>query len=156
MSALRFLLLLLATVLLQSCQYDDVAIADIRNFKIDKMEENRIYISFDAKIINPNSYSLKVSATDLMFEINGVNMGFLHLSEAVKIPAGNDDYIPVRSSVSTKDAAQNVLSIVLGSVFSRAVDIRLKGDIKGGILFFPRKIPIDHSERIEWNGSMKR
>lgn len=156
MSALRFLLLLLATVLLQSCQYDDVAIADIRNFKIDKMEENRIYISFDAKINNPNSYSLKVSATDLMFEINGVNMGFLHLSEAVKIPAGNDDYIPVRSSVSTKDAAQNVLSIVLGSVFSRAVDVRLQGEIKGDVLFFPRKIPIDHSERIEWNGSMNR
>jgi len=156
MSALRFLLLLLAAVLLQSCQYDDVAIADIRNFKIDKMEENRIYFSFDAKIINPNSYSLKVSATDLMFEINGVNMGLLHLSDAVKIPAGNDDYIPVHSSVSTKGAAQNVLSILLGSVFSQAVDIRLQGEIKGGVLFFPRKIPIDHSERIEWNGSIKR
>lgn len=156
MNSLRLLLLLVIAGSLQGCQYEDVAISDIRNFEIERMEENRIYFSFDAKVINPNTYSLKVSATDLEFEINGVNMGLLHLSDAVKIPAGNDDYIPIHSSVSTKDAAQNVLSILLGSVFSQAVDIRLQGEIKGGVLFFPRKIPIDHSERIEWEGSFNR
>lgn len=152
---LRLSLFFFVIAALQSCQYTEVHIDDIRNFEIEKVEEKRIYFSFDARVINPNKYALKVSSTDLRCEINGVNMGQLYLSDKVKVPADNDEYVPVNASVTTEGAAQNVLSILLGSLFSQAVDIRLKGEVKGGLLFFPKKIRIDHSERVEWSGSYR-
>lgn len=152
----RLLLFVLMAVVAVSCRYEEVSFEEIRHFKIQKVEAQKIHFSFDARIVNPNAYALKVSDTDLKIEVNGVNLGQLYLSENLKIPAGNNDFLAVDASVQTAETAQGILSIVLGSVFSRAVDLRLTGEVKGGLLFFPKRIPVDHSERIEWNGTYSR
>lgn len=148
-----WLVLALAFVALTSCQYQEVEITEVRRFRIEKMAGDRVHFSFDVKLRNPNNYALKVSSTDLVCEINGRNLGQLYLDEAVKVPAGNNDFIPVFSSVTTEGAAKNILPILLGSLFNRAVDIRLKGEIRGGTFIFPKTIAIDHSERVDFDGS---
>lgn len=146
-------LLLIVAVLISSCTYEEVTLNDIRNFRIENVENRQIYFSFDARIVNPNAFALKISDSDLQMEINGVDMGQLYLSEAVKIPAGNDEFVPVRASVLTAGSSQGIVSILLGSVLSRAVDVRLKGEVKGGLIVYSKRIPVDHSERIEWGSN---
>lgn len=148
------MIFLCVVLALTSCQYDEVEISDIRKFRIDKVDKNHIHFSFDIKLRNPNNYALKVSSTDLICELNGRNLGNLYLDEPVKIPAGNTDFIAIRSSVKTEGAANNVLPILLGSVLSQAIDIRLTGEVKGGAFIFPKTIQVDHSERVDFEGGM--
>jgi len=151
---LRILIFLCVALTLTSCQYDEVEISDIRKFRIDKVDNNRIHFSFDIKLRNPNNYALKVSSTDLVCELNGRNLGNLYLDEPVKVPAGNNDYISIHSSVKTEGAANNVLPILLGSLLNRAIDVRLTGEVKGGAFIFPKTIQIDHFERVDFEGGM--
>ena len=150
----QWLVLVLALIAFTSCQYEEVEIEEVRNFRVEKMTGERVHFSFDVKLLNPNNYALKVSSTDLLCEINGRNLGKLYLDETVRVPAGNKNFIPVLSSVTTEGASENILPILLGSVFNRAVDIRLKGEIRGGAFFFPKTIAIDHSERVDFDGSL--
>lgn len=149
----QLFVLALALIALTSCTYEEVEILEVRSFRIEKMSGNRLHFSFDVKLHNPNNYALKVSSTDLLCEINGRNLGKLYLDEAIQVPAGNKEFIPVLSSVATEGAAKNILPILLGSLFNRAVDIRLKGEVRGGTFIFPKTIDIDHSERVDFDAS---
>jgi len=153
MALLRCLILWVLAVGITSCQYNEVVVEDIRDFQIRKMEINRIFLGFKVKLKNPNSYQIKVSNTDLNCTINGRNMGNLRLDNKLLIPPGNDNYLTVNSSLTTKGAAGNVLSILLSSLISQSVEIHLTGDVQGGLFIFPKTIEIDHRERVDLNRS---
>jgi len=136
---------------LTSCKYEEVAIEDIKGFKINKMEAQQVFFEFQIKLNNPNSYALNVKNSDLSIKLNNKNMGKLLLSETIKVPAKNTDYILVKSSVKTEGSAQDLFSVMLGSLFSGALDLHIQGEVTGGTFIFPKKVQINHSEKVKFD-----
>jgi LEA14-like dessication related protein len=142
---------LLLSATLASCTYEEVAIHDIKGFKINKMEDRQIFFQFEIKLDNPNNYALKIKNSDLSINLNNKNLGQLYLSETLSVPAKNKDYVLVKSSVKTQGSAQDILSIMLGSLFTGALDVHIKGEVSGGSMIFPKKVQIDHAEKVRFD-----
>ena len=147
----RWLVIVCLALCCFSCQYNEVEVNDIRNFQIRKVENSRLFLSFDVLLNNPNSYQIKVLGTDLNCAINGRNLGNLRLDEPLVIPPKNEGFVPVNASLTTKGAAASALSVLVTSLISQSVDIHLSGDVRGGFFLFPKTIEIDHRERVELN-----
>lgn len=143
---------LITLLLFTSCEYKEVEIKNIRNFRVVKVEEQRVFFAFDIQLINPNSYSLKVSSSDLDCSLNGSNFGKLNLGNTLRIPAGNTDYLPVESSVELGGSGQNLPAIVMATVLSNSIEFGLSGEIRGGAFLFTKTIPINHTERVYLDG----
>lgn len=141
----------LLTTFLVSCTYEEVAIHDIKGFKINKMEDRQIFFQFDIKLENPNNYALKIKNSDLSINLNNKNLGKLFLDETLSVPAKNTDYILVKSSVKTEGSAQDILSIMMGSLFTGALDVHIKGEVTGGTFLYPKKVQIDHAEKVRFD-----
>lgn len=139
---------LITLVLFTSCEYKEVEIKNIRNFRILNIEDQRVFFAFEILLINPNSYALKVSSSDLDCSLNGSNFGKLNLGKTLRIPAGNTDYISVESSVELSGSGQNLPSLVMATVLSNSIEFGLSGEIQGGVFVFTKSIPINHTERV--------
>lgn len=141
----------LLTTLLSSCTYEEVVIHDIKGFKINKMEERQIFFQFEIKLDNPNNYALKIKNSDLSINLNNKNLGKLYLNETLSVPANNTDYVLVKSSVQTQGSAQDILSVMMGSLLTGALDVHIKGEVSGGTIIFPKKVQIDHAEKVRFD-----
>jgi LEA14-like dessication related protein len=128
-----------------------VVIHDIKGFKINKMEDSQIFFQFEIKLDNPNNYALKIKNSDLSINLNNKNLGKLFLSETLSVPANNTDYVLVKSSVQTQGSAQDILSVMMGSLLTGALDVHIKGEVSGGSMIFPKKVQIDHAEKVRFD-----
>ena len=147
-----FAIALIQLFLLSACSYEDVEISDIRNFRIEKMQESRMHLAFEVKVDNPNGYSLKVSGSDLDIELNSVPFGKLLLDNPLKVPANHNGYVSVNTSVSTKGAAGKLVAVTLGALMGHTLDVRLYGTVRGGTGVFSRKFEVDHHEKVQFDG----
>lgn len=143
---------LLSLLLFASCEYKEVEVKNIRNFRVVKVEEQRVFFSFDIQLINPNSYALKVSSSDLDCSLNGSNVGKLNLGSTLRIPSGNDEYLPVEASVELQGTGQNLPALALATVLSNSIEFGLSGEIRGGVFLFTKSIPIHYTERVYLDG----
>lgn len=155
MNARIFIAGLLALFCFASCSYQDVDITDIRKFRVNSMGSDRLYFSFDVHIDNPNSYPLKVSSSDLEMEINRVNFGKLYLEESVQVPKKFKGYVNVQSSVSTEKAGSNLISVLVGSLLTQSLDVRLHGKVRGGSGLFTKNFDVDHREKVAFDGNIR-
>lgn len=129
-----------------SCSsYKDVAFKGTENLKLGKLDGKKLALSFDARLENQNGYTIKIKPSDLDVFIDNVQVGTIHLDEKIKIKRKSESLVEVPLTV---ELGPNALINITKVLLKKKVNLRLTGDVKGGVWFLSKKQHIDETREI--------
>ena len=114
-------------------------------FKMGKMDAKQVSFSLSIKLNNPNSYALKVKKSSLSLSIDAGKIGILNLEKTIKLPRKKETIVEIPMNLSLEKGA---LMRMLTFSMKDSIKLNLEGDLRGGALFFTKKIPLSFSKSI--------
>lgn len=132
-------------VLLASCSFQQPVFKKYEGFDMGKMDTKTISFTVKASIYNPNWYALKVKPSSLEISTSDGKLGVLHLDEKIKMKGRKETSIVAPMHI---DLEKGIMMKMMSFSLKDSVKINLKGDVRGGILFITKKIPMEFSRSV--------
>ncbi len=110
-----------------------------------KMDTKTISFTVKASIYNPNWYALKVKPSSLEITTSDGKLGVLHLDEKIKMKGKKENSLVVPMHV---DLEKGIMMKLMSFSLKDSVKINLKGDVRGGVFFITKKIPMEFSRSV--------
>ncbi len=132
-------------VLLASCSFQQPVFKKYEGFDMGKMDTKTISFTVKASIYNPNWYALKVKPSSLEISTSDGKLGVLHLDEKIKMKGRKETSIVAPMHI---DLEKGIMMKLMSFSLKDSVKINLKGDVRGGILFITKKIPVEFSRSV--------
>ena len=129
-------------VFLASCGFQQPAFKKYEGFDMGKMDTKTVSFTIKASIYNPNWYALKVKPSSLEISTSDGKLGVLHLDEKIKMKGRKETSLVVPMHI---DLEKGIMMKMMSFSLKDSVKINLKGDVRGGILFITKKIPMEFS-----------
>lgn len=142
-------LVLLLTM--SSCEVHEVSLSELKKVTLNKLEQRELHIDVTAVLDNPNSFKINVAGSDLDLYLEGRYIGKATLKNNVTLNANSEEAYDLEIKAVGENFNQEMLPVMLTAALSGKVTVRLKGDIKGKILFFSKKVPIDITEDVRFD-----
>ncbi len=114
----------------------------LKSIKIDKREMS---FELNALMYNPNRYALKIKPSHVDFFLESQKIGIIYLTNKVKIRALKEENLHFEIKAALEDGA---LFKVIPYINRDSVSIQLRGQIKGSILGFSKKVKIDETRMV--------
>jgi LEA14-like dessication related protein len=137
--------LILMVVLLASCGFQQPAFKKYEGFEMGKMDAQKVSFTIKASIYNPNWYALKVKPSSLEISTSDGKLGVLHLDEKIKMKGRKETSLVVAMHI---DLEKGIMMKLMSFSLKDSVKINLKGDVRGGVFFITKKIPMEFSRSI--------
>lgn len=141
------LVFLVAVILLTACDYSDVELRNIREIKIEKLDNRGIEIRGTAHIYNPNSYKIKLQSIDADLYLDGRQAGKAKLLDNVVIPANFDDQMSFRVRTDFNSGSAQLVPIILGATVKRSLNLEVKGTAKAKSFIIGKKFDFDYEHK---------
>jgi len=148
---LAFLALVFVSLLAGCSGLEDVTVKEVQGVAIKELNQQRIDLAVDVLIENPNALSFKVKDVDLLIAVNGTSLGTTKLSEGFSIAGNSSEVHTVALSAETGETLKELGPSLLLSAFSQQVEVRVQGQIKGGVFLVSKQIEVDHTEKVNLN-----
>lgn len=132
-------------ILLASCGFQQPVFKKYEGFDMGKMDTKTISFTVKASIYNPNWYALKVKPSSLEISTSDGKIGVIHLDEKIKMKGRKETSIVAPMHI---DLEKGIMMKLMSFGLKDSVKINLKGDVRGGILFITKKIPMEFSRSI--------
>lgn len=145
----KFLGFLFLTILLSSCNYENVEVTAVKEIKLSDINAKSLKISGEVKISNPNPYPIRIKTIDADVFINEKKTGKARLLERIRIPSNSHGFVQAKIETEIEGGSLNLLPLILQSALSGKADIRLAGDMKASTYLYGKKIPFDFTEKAE-------
>lgn len=140
-------LFLVAVIIFASCDYSDVELRNIREIKIEKLDDKGIEIRGSAKVYNPNNYKIKIKSTDADLFLDGRQAGKAKLLNSVVIPANFDDFIEFRVRTDFTAGSLQLLPIILGASVKRSVNLEIKGKARAKSFIIGKSFDFEYEHK---------
>ena len=146
----RALILLTIFVLVLSCTVNEKPeFVGVENLKVRDASTKIIYVTADAHFRNPNSIGGTLKTDGIKVFVNDVEMTTI-VSEEFDVPAKDDFTIPLEAGIPADSLfSDKGLEGLIGSLFSKPMKVRYKGDITYKILGFSYDYPIDATDEVK-------
>ncbi len=131
--------------ILAACTFQQPAFKSYEGVEMGKMDASKVSFTVKVKIHNPNWYALKVKPSSLDVSTSDGKLGTLHLDEKIKMKGNKETLIVAPMHV---DLEKGILMKMMSFGFKDSVKINLKGDVRGGVFFISKKIPMEFSKSI--------
>lgn len=144
----RIALLFTLVLLLSSCGCFEFTSPEVRGgeeFKIEKIDGNKIQLNAKANVYNENCFSVKMKPSTLDLYIDGENIGTIRLNKKVKMKRKSETAIDADVTATLTDGS---LMKLMAYASKPEIEVRLKGKAKGGIFIFSKKFEIDETRKI--------
>jgi LEA14-like dessication related protein len=132
-------------VFLASCGFQQPVFKKYEGFDMGKMDTKTVSFTIKASIYNPNWYALKVKPSSLEISTSDGKLGVLHLDEKIKMKGRKETSLVVPMHI---DLEKGIMMKMMSFSLKDSVKINLKGDVRGGILFITKKIPMEFSRSV--------
>lgn len=132
-------------LILVSCRFQQPTFKSVEGVEMGKMEASKVSFTVKVKIENPNWYALKVKPSSLDVSTSDGKLGTLYLDEKIKMKGRKETLIVAPMHV---DLEKGILMKMMSFSFKDSVKVNLKGDVRGGVFFFTKKIPMEFSKSI--------
>ena len=143
---MRSLSYLIVCLIISSCApFELPEFISYEGFKMGKMDAKQVSFSLNVKLKNPNSYALKVKKTSLNLSVDDGKIGMLALEKTIKLPRKKETIVEIPMNLSLEKGA---LMRMLTFSMQDSIRLNLEGDVRGGALFFTKKIPLSFSKSI--------
>jgi len=121
----------------------------VENIKVSESTSKTITLTANALFMNPNDIGGKLKTDEIIVFVNGNEMASVS-TEAFDVPAKKEFSIPLKANVPTDSLfSDKNLSGLLGSLFSKKIEVQYKGDIKYKVLGFSHTYAIDKTENVK-------
>ena len=145
------ILSLLVLFTMTSCEVHEVSLSELQKVTINKMEKSELHLDVTAVLDNPNSFKINVAGSDLDLYLEDRFIGKATLKNNVTLASKTEQAYELEIKAVGEKLNQEMLPIMLTAALSGKVTVRLKGDIKGKILFFSKSVPIDITEEVRFD-----
>lgn len=134
-----------ALILFASCSFQQPVFKKYEGIDMGKMDVKNVSFTIKASIYNPNWYALKVKPSSLEISTSDGKIGELHLDEKIKMKGRKETSIVAPMHI---DLEKGIMMKLMSFSLKDSVKINLKGDVRGGVLFITKKIPMEFSRSI--------
>lgn len=143
-----FYLLILFSLSFTSCrELKEVSFNGVESAKIVSATPKGLEALIAVKIKNDNKIGFKVYKSGFDVTVNGVNLGKMYISEKIKIKANSEKTYTFK--LKSDFANQNIsLPQLMSLATSKSLKINIKGELKGGALFYKKRFPIAITETV--------
>jgi len=124
-----------------------VELRNIREIKIEKLDNKGIEIRGSAHVYNPNNYKIKVHSTDADLFLDGRQAGKAKLLDKVVIPANFDDFVSFRIRTDFNSGSAQMIPIILGATVKRGLNIEVKGTARAKTFIIGKKFDFDYEHK---------
>jgi len=132
-------------ILLASCSFQQPVFKKYEGFDMGKMDAKNVSFTVKASIYNPNWFALKVKPSSLEISTSDGKIGVLHLDEKIKMKGRKETSIVAPMHI---DLEKGIMMKLMSFSLKDSVKINLKGDVRGGVLFITKKIPMEFSRSV--------
>lgn len=136
------------TILFSSCACFEFSEPEMRGgekINVSKVNGKKIEFTAEAKIFNPNCFTLKVKPSMMDLYVEGEYMGKVKLNEKVKLKKKKESQVEATFTAELSDGA---LMKAMKFATKKEVKVRLKGKVKGGVFIFSKKFEMDETKTI--------
>lgn len=144
-------LILLTTLFFISCSYEEIEFKNVNDTRVRDLANEKTAIVLNVRLQNPNGYNIKVVKADLDLFIGGTAAGKAVLTEKIKLRKRAEDDYDVIINVDKKEMLKAIAKSGLNILFSKSVQIKVKGWIKGRVFMFGRKFPVEIKHNVDLN-----
>ena len=141
-------LLFALTILISSCgcfTFNEPEMRGDEKINVSKVNGKTIEFTAEAKIYNPNCFTLKVKPSLLDLYVEGEYMGKVKLNKKVKLKRKKESNVEATFTAELTDGA---LMKALKFAAKKEIKVQLKGKIKGGVFIFSKKFEFDETKTI--------
>jgi LEA14-like dessication related protein len=141
----KILVFTLVFGLIASCGFQQPTFKSYEGVEMGKMDAQKVSFTIKAKVYNPNWYALKVKPSSLEISTSDGKLGVLHLDEKIKMRGRKETLVIAPLHVELE---RGILLKMMAFSMQDSIKLNLKGDVRGGVFFFSKKIPMDFSRSI--------
>lgn len=121
----------------------------VENIKVLKSTSSTITLTADALFMNPNDIGGELKTDEIKVFVNGNEMASVS-TESFEVPAKKEFSIPLTANVPTDSLLSDKnLSSLLGSIFSKTINVQYKGYIRYKVFGFSHTYAVDKTEDIK-------
>lgn len=133
------------TIFFTSCGFQQPVFKKYEGFDMGKMDTKTVSFTIKASIYNPNWYALKVKPSSLDVSTSDGKIGTLYLDEKIKMKARKETSLVVPMHI---DLEKGIMMKLMSFSLKDSIKINLNGDVRGGVFFITKKIPVEFSRSI--------
>ena len=146
----NFLLALIFSAALTSCNYDDVEVKEVRSVKIDRLDGKGITFTASLWVENPNAYRIKVTGTDADLYLSGKHAGNAKLLNTITVPARYKGAVDVDVRTDFDEGSLAILPVIISAGMKRKVDLRAAGHLRARSFLIGKKFPFDYTHEAKF------
>lgn len=144
MKGLFFLLAIL--LLLNSCAtFQEPEFLGLTNYKLGQISGRELKFHIEAKVSNPNWYTIKIKPSDLEVYVEDQLMGTVRLDKTLKIKGKSESDLIIDLNGLLADGA---MITAVRYMNKEEVRVNIKGKVKGGVFIFSKKFEVDETRSV--------
>ena len=129
--------------------YRDLEFIAMENFAVEK-KNDKVNISFDYVIKNPNWYGIVLKPSALKLTIAGVDCGWVSIDDKMKIKRKKKGSYPFVLSADAANFVQGGFASLWALLKGEGIDFNLKGKLNAGVAFYKKKWPLDYTYKMSY------
>ena len=137
--------MILASVSLSSCSYENVEMMEVSDVKIHKFDTKGIEFTAKMRVENPNAYKIQIVSTDADLYLSGKHAGKAKLIDKVVIPANFNDIVEAHIRTDFNEGSLSMLPLILGVAMSQKLNLRATGKVRAKSFLIGRNFDFDYS-----------
>jgi LEA14-like dessication related protein len=141
----RFYYLLVLSLLLASCEFDEPEINGFSNIKVGKLQGKNLDLDFDAKILNDNTYNIAIKKSKLKVFLNDIELGDVVLNDKIKLKKKTEQNYHVSLAVTV---ANGILLKLPKLANATNHELHLVGTARASVMGFGKTFQVDEKRKI--------
>lgn len=144
----------LLSCLFSSLIAQDISVAEIKNFSLEKMDGRELLISFKTRVENPSNKRIGVVIKKGLLYKDGECYGSFKMTKKIKLNKVKEEVITVPIKVTLQkdiNAVEEGLQMLLG----KQMEIKITGKLKATWFIFWKKYPFEHQEKLSMKSFRK-
>lgn len=143
---MKSLIILSALLIFASCiSFKDPEFKGMNGYEMGKLSGSEVSFTLKPIVYNPNVYALKIKKSVLDLAVEGKSFGKIYLEKKISAKARKTTELLVPLRIELESGA---MLKAMPLMLKDSVRVVLKGDLKGGVLFFSKKFPVEFDKNI--------
>jgi len=140
------LIILFTLLIFSSCiSFKELEFKGMNGYEMGKLSGSEVSFTLKPIVYNPNIYALKVKKSVLDLEVEGKNFGKIYLEKKISAKGRKMAELQVPLRIELESGA---MLKAMPLMLKDSVRVVLKGDLKGGMLVFSKKFPVEFDKKI--------
>lgn len=130
--------------------YEEVEITDIQSVKVLKLSTKGISVESTIKLLNKNSYDIKVVDSDFEVFVKDVKVGNAHLEDAINVESNSEKYYTLQLKSDFKDMSKGAVPklIAITAMGGNDIPVKIDGYVEGKVFLFKKKYHFVKEENV--------